>query len=306
MDDPGGDAHGRSYTHDPSNYELSGKIMVSAIIVLFTVLLFILCLHVYARCFLLRRRREEILRRRRRAHFVFVSEGVAPAASTRGLDASVLRALPVFVYSPETHHEEPLECAVCLSEFEDKEKGRRLPKCNHSFHIECIDMWFHSHSTCPLCRAAIELEAAVQEEIVITVEGGADSDRTASNSGVCDTCRLEEETGPSSSSSSSASNSAHYSLDSSSSSSKTKPRGFNGIRLEVPRRGSESFTNLELELSLVSPGGQGLKSPGSRILSLKRILSRETRFSPTALSCSSGIDLERGGEEQGAQHQNRR
>ncbi|MGJ2918479.1 RING finger domain-containing protein, partial [Salmonella enterica subsp. enterica serovar Paratyphi A] len=38
---------------------------------------------------------------------------------------------------------------MCLSEFEEKDKLRVLPKCNHGFHLECIDMWFHSHSTCP-------------------------------------------------------------------------------------------------------------------------------------------------------------
>lgn len=27
-----------------------------------------------------------------------------------------------------------------------------LPKCKHGFHVECIDMWFHSNNTCPLCR----------------------------------------------------------------------------------------------------------------------------------------------------------
>ncbi|XP_068663929.1 RING-H2 finger protein ATL64-like [Aristolochia californica] len=295
MDDPGNDAHGRSYTHDTSIYALGGKIMVSAVIVLFSVLLFILCLHVYARCFLLRRRRDDVLRRRRMAHFVFVSEGtVMGPVPSRGLDATVLRSLPVFVYSSNSN-EEPLECAVCLSQFQENEKGRNLPKCNHSFHIECIDMWFHSHSTCPICRAAISLEAP--EEIVITVESVSDSE-TAPSSNLCESCRHPEGTAPSSSSS----NSNYPSLDSSS--SKTKAQGFSGLRLEVPMRNG-SFTNLGVELSLVSPGGPGLKSPGSRILSLKRILNREMRFSPTALSCNSGpgIDIEQGEEEHGAQLQ---
>lgn len=33
--------------------------------------------------------------------------------------------------------------------------GRKLPKCEHVFHMECIDMWLHSHATCPVCRAAV-------------------------------------------------------------------------------------------------------------------------------------------------------
>ncbi|XP_019151043.1 PREDICTED: RING-H2 finger protein ATL51-like [Ipomoea nil] len=43
-------------------------------------------------------------------------------------------------------------CAVCLSEFEDGEELRTLPECMHSFHVACIDMWFYSHSNCPVCR----------------------------------------------------------------------------------------------------------------------------------------------------------
>nr|GMC94183.1 RING-H2 finger protein ATL52-like [Ipomoea batatas]GMC98259.1 RING-H2 finger protein ATL52-like [Ipomoea batatas] len=43
-------------------------------------------------------------------------------------------------------------CAVCLSEFEDGEELRTLPECMHSFHVACIDMWFYSHTNCPVCR----------------------------------------------------------------------------------------------------------------------------------------------------------
>lgn len=52
-----------------------------------------------------------------------------------------------------------LECAVCLSEFVKNETGRVLPECNHGFHLECIDMWFLSNSTCPLCRAPVQLSS---------------------------------------------------------------------------------------------------------------------------------------------------
>lgn len=49
------------------------------------------------------------------------------------------------------------ECAVCLSVFEDGEEIKTLPKCSHSFHVSCIDMWLYSHSDCPLCRTPVPL-----------------------------------------------------------------------------------------------------------------------------------------------------
>ncbi|KAJ4841246.1 hypothetical protein Tsubulata_047308 [Turnera subulata] len=47
------------------------------------------------------------------------------------------------------------ECPVCLSVFEEGEEVRQLPRCKHSFHAPCIDMWLYSHSDCPLCRAKV-------------------------------------------------------------------------------------------------------------------------------------------------------
>ncbi|KAM6563740.1 hypothetical protein CsatB_023738 [Cannabis sativa] len=48
-----------------------------------------------------------------------------------------------------------VECRVCLSEFEDGEKIRKL-KCDHVFHKECLDTWLQQFcATCPLCRTKV-------------------------------------------------------------------------------------------------------------------------------------------------------
>jgi E3 ubiquitin-protein ligase ATL6/9/15/31/42/55 len=69
-----------------------------------------------------------------------------------GIDKTVIESLPFFRFSSLKGTKEGLECAVCLSKFEDTEILRLLPKCKHAFHIDCIDNWLEKHSSCPLCR----------------------------------------------------------------------------------------------------------------------------------------------------------
>ncbi|XP_010533077.1 PREDICTED: RING-H2 finger protein ATL47-like [Tarenaya hassleriana] len=72
-----------------------------------------------------------------------------------GLDQSLIDALPVFMYKEIMGSKEPFDCAVCLCEFSEDDKLRLLPLCSHAFHIDCIDTWLLSNSTCPLCRGTL-------------------------------------------------------------------------------------------------------------------------------------------------------
>ncbi|KAM0833533.1 hypothetical protein ACQ4PT_064207 [Festuca glaucescens] len=90
------------------------------------------------------------------------SGGVVAASRARdkGVDPELLRSLPVTVYRaavPEGFAAEDVrvECAVCLSDLEDGEEARFLPRCGHGFHAQCVDTWLASHSTCPLCRVTV-------------------------------------------------------------------------------------------------------------------------------------------------------
>ncbi|MED6174164.1 hypothetical protein PIB30_066386 [Stylosanthes scabra] len=48
-----------------------------------------------------------------------------------------------------------VECTLCLSEFNEGEKLRRL-KCQHTFHRDCLDTWLKDYcATCPLCRLKV-------------------------------------------------------------------------------------------------------------------------------------------------------
>ncbi|XVE82174.1 hypothetical protein DITRI_Ditri15bG0125700 [Diplodiscus trichospermus] len=265
------------------SYVLSGRIMLSAIIVLFFVVILMFSLHLYARWYLLRfrRRRSRNARRDlRRAQLFYVDLN----AANRGLDARILKSLPVFTFSSETHPDSALECAVCLSEFEENESGRLLPKCSHSFHLDCIDMWFHSHSTCPLCRNPVEESVPVSEslgDLVLTInEPSGGESETSLSSELCASCPDDE----------------------------GQAVGYRRkLLIEVPRRNIEGF---EGESSGCDSGpSQSYKSPMNRMLSFKRMLSRDRRGNGTsscpspinAGSCASNIvtelDIERGGKE---------
>ncbi|XP_048567778.1 RING-H2 finger protein ATL74-like [Triticum urartu] len=117
-----------------------------------------------------------------------------------GLDASALSALPVTVHRKEAGSTSAAgaDCAVCLSELADGDAVRQLPNCGHVFHVECVDAWLRTRTTCPLCRTEAELsqgrgdgkaEAAAQSSssgteppqptllgaggtLIVTVQGG--------------------------------------------------------------------------------------------------------------------------------------
>lgn len=65
-----------------------------------------------------------------------------------GLDEKSMAKLP----RREVAKGEALDCAVCITELAPGETARVLPRCGHAFHVDCVDMWLRSHSTCPLCR----------------------------------------------------------------------------------------------------------------------------------------------------------
>jgi len=73
-----------------------------------------------------------------------------------GMRRKALRAMPILVYSArlKLNAANPM-CAICLSDFEAGEHVRVLPKCNHGFHVRCIDRWLLARSTCPTCRQSL-------------------------------------------------------------------------------------------------------------------------------------------------------
>lgn len=79
--------------------------------------------------------------------------------SNTGLEESLIKSITVHKYKKNDGLVEGTDCSVCLSEFEENESLRLLPKCSHAFHVPCIDAWLKSHSSCPLCRSNIAAPA---------------------------------------------------------------------------------------------------------------------------------------------------
>ncbi|KAK8919424.1 RING-H2 finger protein ATL13 [Platanthera zijinensis] len=97
-----------------------------------------------------------------------------------GVDQSFIDTLPIFIYRAIIGLKDPFDCAVCLCEFDPEDKLRLLPKCSHAFHIDCIDAWLLSHSTCPLCRRSLFPDfspAHPCNPIVLVLESGNESSR---------------------------------------------------------------------------------------------------------------------------------
>ncbi|PKU80285.1 RING-H2 finger protein ATL2-like [Dendrobium catenatum] len=132
---------------------LSGAIMVAAVVVIF--LLFVLFLIFYLRSSLYLGADHTL--ENSSTHF---AGGNRPSVFRRALHPAVLKSLPVTVFS-SVDFKNGVECAVCISELTEGELFRFLPGCRHGFHLECIDLWFSSNSTCPVCRSSVELPKKV-------------------------------------------------------------------------------------------------------------------------------------------------
>ncbi|XP_062148870.1 RING-H2 finger protein ATL78-like [Alnus glutinosa] len=99
-----------------------------------------------------------IIRCALRCSSLVVSESSGSGSSTgraanTGVKKKALKTFPTVSYSTELNLPGmDAECVICLSEFAPGDRVRLLPKCNHGFHVRCIDKWLSSHSSCPKCR----------------------------------------------------------------------------------------------------------------------------------------------------------
>lgn len=144
------------FSSDNSRYSTRARLLFMGLSFAIGILTFLLYLAIWYLCGSNRRR----VRGQRGGALFATGDGDGHGDGDQGMSADAIAALPTFVHDAAAAGAPALDCPVCLGQVEAGEKVRRLPKCAHSFHADCVDAWLRAHSTCPMCRAAVGTAAA--------------------------------------------------------------------------------------------------------------------------------------------------
>ena len=73
----------------------------------------------------------------------------SPEDSDVPSQADIQRATSI----PTSHDVVEGTCSICQEPcLQEGPTCRRINHCRHLFHRSCIDVWFQTHATCPMCR----------------------------------------------------------------------------------------------------------------------------------------------------------
>ncbi len=96
------------------------------------------------------------------------------AKENRNIKELDLATLPIILFSSLTkcHIYNETTCLICLEEYKMGDELRVLPNCSHSFHRNCIDIWFTTSDSncltktdfCPKCR---KNASAIEEDNIL-------------------------------------------------------------------------------------------------------------------------------------------
>jgi hypothetical protein len=75
------------------------------------------------------------------------------------VDQDILSSLPdITIEDVNKLPQDKKDCVICLSKYENGEKAIIIP-CTHLFHSKCIQDWFKSQNTCPICKYKIDRDS---------------------------------------------------------------------------------------------------------------------------------------------------
>jgi hypothetical protein len=86
---------------------------------------------------------------------VLLVSGLKPVDAVVLSPEAVNRVLVDVQYQRPAGQDEPDACAICLVDYDTDERIKRITRCNHRFHGECITPWITVNNTCPLCRSRV-------------------------------------------------------------------------------------------------------------------------------------------------------
>lgn len=139
---------------DDHNFQIHGQTLFY-LFILFSIILLVTLLLLYARWYFR-------FRYAHHAHYPHshTSHSAQPrTAVCHGLDPAIIKSMPIILHqSSSVGREDEMECCICLGVFEDGDKVKVLPKCDHRFHSDCVDRWLSTQSSCPLCRLSFRVE----------------------------------------------------------------------------------------------------------------------------------------------------
>ncbi|KAI3839044.1 hypothetical protein MKX03_028682 [Papaver bracteatum] len=155
---------------DDKNFQVHGRSLLF-IIIIFSLLLILCLLCLYARW----------LYRYRRSSLSFPTTTATAMATINttllpdppsgdplsGLDQDTINSFPVILHHSDDPNSAETQCSICLSVLQDEEKVKVLPGCNHCYHLECVDKWLSTQSSCPLCRASLVVKKSLPEAITL-------------------------------------------------------------------------------------------------------------------------------------------
>jgi len=71
-----------------------------------------------------------------------------------GFKEQDLERIPEFIYEGQNLSDK--SCSICLGEWSEGETLYRI-SCLHCFHKDCLNNWFKSAKTCPICNITVDL-----------------------------------------------------------------------------------------------------------------------------------------------------
>ncbi|KAK9749315.1 hypothetical protein RND81_02G117500 [Saponaria officinalis] len=120
-----------------------------------------------------------------------------PEQRTDALATLMVDAIPTMNYHRDAFDStDDAQCSICLGEYQEEEVLRIMPKCGHSFHISCIDIWLMKQCTCPVCRLPVRDSFDRKHARSVSVSVSLSTDHVADTPTVHSGIQPSEPTGP--------------------------------------------------------------------------------------------------------------